>query len=60
MDNKTFRGTPTLLSQREEGKETIRLFDEEIEIWPKFCKRIRCVQCIVEGKIQCDPHFRQG
>ena len=51
-----------------DGKETLRIGTDIIEIWPKYCVRysvqycvrhFRCLQCHYEGKIQCAPRFRE-
>jgi len=42
-----------------DGKDTLRLGFDIIEIWPKYCVRyFHCLQCHYEGKIQCAPRFR--
>jgi len=38
--------------------KTIKVFGEEIDIWPQFCTNNgHCVQCVIEGKIRCLPYF---
>jgi len=42
-----------------DGKDTLRVGTEIIEIWPPYCVRyFHCLQCHLEGKIQCAPRFR--
>lgn len=61
MGNKTFKGNPSLLVSREEGRDAISILGEKVEVWPKFCKckGVKCIQCFIEGKIRCDPRFRR-
>jgi len=43
------------------GADTLRIGTELIDVWPSYCVRryTRCVQCHIEGKIQCAPRFRE-
>lgn len=42
-----------------DGKEILKSGTDRIEIWPKYCVRyFHCLQCDIEGRIQCAPRFR--
>jgi len=40
------------------GMLKVRVFGEVYQVWPLHCMRgWKCVQCVVEGKIQCEARF---
>ena len=44
-----------------DGREIARVGQEEFDIWPVWCTRVKrsCRQCIIEGKLLCHPRFRK-
>ena len=46
---------PGIAEEKKVELVTIPAWEDEFEVYPSYCTRARrnCLQCLIEGKIQC-------